>query len=100
VFVSVAAILGEHGRACVVGVGGLVREAAIVVEVAHVVVVLAAETSALEATTAWDSIALLVKDVEDRTTLVVWEARERVSRVKAENAMALASTHEDAEGLV
>jgi hypothetical protein len=48
---------------------------------------------------AWDSAALRVEDAEDWATLAEREARERVSRVEEENAMALASAHEDAEGL-
>jgi hypothetical protein len=48
----------------------------------------------------WDSTTLRVKDAEDRAALGEREARERVSRVEAKNAMALASVPEDAEGLV
>jgi hypothetical protein len=47
-----------------------------------------------------DSIVLRIEDAEDWATLVEREARERVSRAKAENTTALASAHEDAEGLV
>jgi hypothetical protein len=47
----------------------------------------------------WDSDALLVKDVEDRATLAERETQEKVSRVEAENVVALPLAHEDAEGL-
>jgi hypothetical protein len=56
-------------------------------------VMLAIETSAREAATAWDSATLCVKDVEDRATLAKREALERVSRAEAENAVMLASAH-------
>jgi hypothetical protein len=69
-------------------------------EAAHVTTILTVETSAQEATAAWDSVALCVKDVENRATLEEREALERVSRAKVENAMALASTREDVEGFV
>jgi hypothetical protein len=45
---------------------------------------------------AWDNAAIRVKDAEDQATLAVREAWERVLRVEAENAVALASTREDA----
>jgi hypothetical protein len=61
--------------------------------------ILTAETSVWEAVAAWDSIALRVKDAEDRATLAEREALERVSRAEVENATALASTREDVEGL-
>jgi hypothetical protein len=48
----------------------------------------------------WDSTTLRVKDAEDRAALTERKAWERVSRVEAENAMVLASTHNDAKGLV
>jgi hypothetical protein len=60
---------------------------------------LTVEASTREAIAAWDSIALRVKDVEDQDALVEREALERVSRAEAENATALASAREDAEGL-
>jgi hypothetical protein len=44
---------------------------------------------------AWDSATLCVKDVEDQAALAEREALERVSRVEAENVMALASTREE-----
>jgi hypothetical protein len=59
------------------------------VEATRVVVVLASETSAQKATVAWDS-----------TTKAEREAQERVSSVEAENAAALDSAHDDAEGLI
>jgi hypothetical protein len=70
------------------------------VKTARVTTVLTTKTSAQEATVAWDSIAILVKDAEDRATLAEREARERVSRVEAENAVTLTSSHEEVEGLV
>jgi hypothetical protein len=76
------------------------RDAAAAAEATHVMVVLAAETSAHEAATAWDSTSVCIKDVEDQSTLVEREIRERVSRVEMENIAMLASAHEDAEGLV
>jgi hypothetical protein len=41
----------------------------------------------------------LVRDVEYRTALPEREARERLSRVEAMSDVALASAHEEAEGL-
>jgi hypothetical protein len=58
------------------------------------------ETSALEATTTWDSAMTLVKDVRTGQPWQRGGAREKVSRVEAKSATALASDHEDAEGLV
>jgi hypothetical protein len=52
-----------------------------------------------EASMAWDNATLCVNDAEDWAALVEREALERVSRVEVENAMMLASAHEDAEGL-
>jgi hypothetical protein len=49
---------------------------------------------------ALDSAALHVKDVEDRAALAEREARERVSIMEVDNAMALASAREDVEVLV
>jgi hypothetical protein len=74
------------------------REAATDVEATRVMATLAAETSAREATAAWDGIALRIKDVEDWATLAKREALERVSRAEAENATVLASTREDVDG--
>jgi DNA topoisomerase IA len=76
------------------------REVAAAVEAPHVMVKLAVETSAQEATAAWDSIMIRVKDAEDRATLAEREVQETVSRVEAENAAMIASSCEDAEGLV
>jgi hypothetical protein len=70
------------------------------VKTARITTVLTTKTSAQEATVAWDSIAILIKDAEDRATLAEREARERVSRVEAENAVTLTSSHEEVEGLV
>jgi class 3 adenylate cyclase len=77
-----------------------VLEAAADAEVARVMAMLAAKTSAQEATVARDNAALCVKDVEDWTALVERVALERVSRVEVENTMALASAREDAKGFV
>jgi hypothetical protein len=76
------------------------REAAATAEASHVVVVLAMKTSAQEATVAWGSTTVDVRDAEDRSTLSEREAREMGSRVEAENVAMLAYAHEDAEGLV
>jgi hypothetical protein len=70
--------------------------AAVAVEDALVMAILATETSAHGATVVWDSVALRIKDAEDWATLAEREARERVSRVEVENAVALAYAHEDA----
>jgi hypothetical protein len=75
------------------------READADAEAAHVAAALAAKISAQEAVAARDSAAILLKDAKDRATLVERKAREMVSRVEVENATALASAHEDAEGL-
>jgi hypothetical protein len=74
------------------------REAATAVQAAHAMAMVAKETAAQEAVAVQDSANLCVNDAEDRSTLVMREAPERVSRVKAKNAMALASAREDAEG--
>jgi hypothetical protein len=86
----VLALLAEVTRA---------QETATTVEVTCDVAMLTVEASAREAVVAWDSTAIRVKDVEDRATLAEREALERVSRAKVENAMALASSCEDAKGL-
>jgi hypothetical protein len=75
-------------------------EAVTVMEATHATVVLAVETSAQEAAVARDSAVILIKDVGDRAALAEKEARERVSRVEVESAMALASVREEAKGLV
>jgi hypothetical protein len=77
-----------------------VRESAAAVEVTRIAAMLAAKTSAREASAVWDTAALHVKDAVDRATLAEREALERMSRAKPENAMMLASAHEDAKGLV
>jgi hypothetical protein len=43
---------------------------------------------------------ILVKDAKDQATLAEGEAQERVSGVEAESTAALASSREEAEGLV
>jgi hypothetical protein len=78
----------------------LAREAVAATEAARIMAVLAAEISAHEAAAVWDSTAVRIKDVEDRDALVEREAQDRVSRVNVENTTALASVHEDTEGLV
>jgi hypothetical protein len=74
-------------------------EAATAVKAAHVATVLSTDTLPQEAAAAWDSAAILDKDVEDPAALVERKAWERVSRVEAGNATALACAHEDAHGL-
>jgi hypothetical protein len=59
----------------------------------------AVETSTREAAVARDSTTFHFKHAEYRAALADREALERVSRAEAENAMVLASTHEDAKGL-
>jgi hypothetical protein len=76
------------------------QEATAAVEATRVMMVLAIESSTQEAAMVWDSAALHVKDVEDQSTLAERETHERVLRVEAENIVALASTCEDAKGLV
>jgi hypothetical protein len=76
------------------------REAAAATEATRITVVLAAETSAQDAAAARDSAALCVMDVENWATLVERVALEKESRVEEENAMALASAHEDAKGFL
>jgi CYTH domain-containing protein len=69
-------------------------------EAARIAVVLATKTSSQGAAAAWDSATLRVKDVEDRATLAEREVLERVSRVEAENTMALASARLDVKGFI
>jgi hypothetical protein len=76
------------------------RDTAAAAEAAHVMAVLAVETSAREAAATQDSAALRVKDAEDRAVLAEREALERVLRVEVENATVLASAHEEAGGFV
>jgi hypothetical protein len=64
-------------------------------EVTCIMAVLATKTSAQEAATVRDS----TKDVEDQAAMAEGEAQDRVSRVDAENAVVLASAHEDATSL-
>jgi hypothetical protein len=75
-------------------------EAATTIEAARIVAMLATETSAREASAVRDSAALRVEDAEFRAALAEREAVERLSRVDAENAMALASAREDAECVI
>jgi hypothetical protein len=77
-----------------------VREAAIAAEAACIMVVLSTKTSAQEATIAGDRATLHVKATEDRVAMAKRKARERISRVEAENNVVLASAHDDAEDLV
>jgi hypothetical protein len=76
------------------------REAAATVEASHVAAVLVTETSAWEATMAWESIIAHVKDVEDRATLAKRVAQERVSKMEVESITTLVSAREKVEGLV
>jgi hypothetical protein len=71
-------------------------EVAAAVEAAHVTLVLAIEASAQEAATVRDSAALHVKDAEDWAAVAERDDQERVSRVEAENTMALATAQKDA----
>jgi hypothetical protein len=75
-------------------------EAAADVKAAHITAMLAVETSVWEASVAWDSATLRVKDAEDRPTLAEREELERMSRVEAVNVTVLACAHEDVEGLI
>jgi predicted DNA-binding protein len=70
------------------------------VEATCITMVHAAATAVQEATAVRESVDLRVKDVEDQAALAEREALERVSRVEAENAVALVSAREDAEGFV
>jgi hypothetical protein len=74
-------------------------EAATAVEVVRAIAMLTTKTSTWDFVVAQDSVALHVTDAKDWATLIEREALERVSREEAENAMTLASTREDAEGL-
>jgi hypothetical protein len=76
------------------------RLAATDAEADDVAAMLATETSALGVVVPWDSATLCVKDAEYRATLMEGMALERVSRAEADNTVALASAHEDAEGFV
>jgi hypothetical protein len=76
------------------------REAATVAMAGHAVVVLAAETSVQEAAMTQASTMAWVKDEENRATLAEREAREMVSRVEVESAMALNSAREETDSLV
>jgi hypothetical protein len=75
------------------------REVATAAEAIYVTAVLVAKTSGQEATAARDSATILVKGVEDWNALTERGAWERVSRLEAENAAALAFAREDVEGL-
>jgi hypothetical protein len=76
------------------------REAATVAMAGHAVVVHAAETSVQEAAMTQASTMAWVKDEENRATLAEREAREMVSRVEVESAMALNSAREETDSLV
>jgi hypothetical protein len=70
------------------------------VEAACATTVLTAEASTRETAVAQDGATLRIRDVEDQANLVEREVLEWVSRAKVENSRALASAHDDAEGLV
>jgi hypothetical protein len=89
--VDVLALLAEVTQA---------REAAAAVEATRIVVVPAEEAFTQDAAVGQDNAALHAKNAEDRAALAESEELVRVSRVEAENAAALSSTHEDAEGFV
>lgn len=76
------------------------REGAATSEAARITKVHAVETSVQEVVAAWDSTTVHIRDTEDQAILVEGEAQERMSKVEAKNAVALASAHEDTEGLV
>jgi hypothetical protein len=59
----------------------------------------AAKASTQKAATARESAMAVVKDVEDQDAPAEREAWERVPRVEAESAVALASAHGEAEDL-
>jgi hypothetical protein len=99
-FVFVAFVPGSMDIPALLAEVTRTREATTVAEATRVAMVLAIETFAQEAAVTWDSATLCVKGAEDQTTLVEMEALERVSRVEAQNDVALASAHEDAEGFI
>jgi hypothetical protein len=70
-------------------------EAATNMEAARAVAVLAVEISSREAVVTGDSTAILIKDVDDWSTLA-----ERVSRGEEESSATLASAREEAKGLL
>jgi hypothetical protein len=76
------------------------REAATTTEATRITTMLVAETSALEASAAWDNTTLRVKYAEFQATLVEQEVLERMSRAEVENTTVLASAREDVESLV
>jgi hypothetical protein len=76
------------------------RAAVTTTEVAHVATMLDAETSTKVATVSWDSAEGRIRDAEDWAALAEREAWERVLRANVKNTTTLASTHEDALGLV
>jgi hypothetical protein len=98
--VSAAPILRQCIRVCIAGRGDPGVGGSRHCRAACLTVVLATETSAQEVAMTQDSTTLHIKDAEDWATLAERKAWERVLRVDAENAVALVSTHEDAEGLV
>jgi predicted nucleic acid-binding Zn-ribbon protein len=75
-------------------------EVTVAAKAAHVTMVCAVEASAQEAVVVWESVVALIRNAEDQAALAEREARERVLRVKAKSAAALASTREEAEGLI
>jgi hypothetical protein len=68
-------------------------------EATCIVATLATEMRTGEATAEWDSAALL-KGVEDQAALGEREALEMMSRAEEVNDIAIASTREDAKGVV
>jgi hypothetical protein len=86
---DVPAVLAEVTRA---------QEVAAAAEAACVTAMLVVDTSTREAAVVQDNTTLCVKGVKDRAALAEREALERVLWAEVENAMALASCCEDAEG--
>jgi hypothetical protein len=74
------------------------QEVAAAAEAACVTTMLVVDTSTREAAVVQDNTTLCVKGVKDRAALAEREALERVLWAEMENAMALASCCEDAEG--
>jgi hypothetical protein len=99
-FVSTALVPGQCKPTYIAGGGDPGVGVAAAVEATCITMVHAAATAVQEATAVRESVDLRVKDVEDQAALAEREALERVSRVEAENAVALVSAREDAEGFV
>jgi hypothetical protein len=75
-----------------------VWQASLTAEVACAAVACAVEASAQEATMAQEGATVFVQKAKAQAILARREAWERVSKVEAESAAALASTSREAEG--